>query len=77
MKELIRVKDLKTYFFTHEGTVKAVDGINLKINKGETLGLVGESGCGKSVTALSIMRLIPSPPGKIVSGKIHFEGKNL
>ena len=77
MKELLRVKDLKTYFFTHEGTVKAVDGINLKVSKGETLGLVGESGCGKSVTALSIMRLIPSPPGKIVGGKIHFEGKNL
>ena len=51
MKELLRVKDLKTYFFTHEGTVKAVDGINLKVSKGETLGLVGESGCGKSVTA--------------------------
>ncbi len=63
MKELLRVKDLKTYFFTHDGTVKAVDGINLKVSKGETLGLVGESGCGKSVTALSIMRLIPSPPG--------------
>ena len=77
MNELLEVKDLKTYFFTHEGTVKAVDGINLKVNKGETLGLVGESGCGKSVTALSIMRLIPSPPGKIVGGKIHFEGKNL
>jgi peptide/nickel transport system ATP-binding protein/oligopeptide transport system ATP-binding protein len=77
MKELLRVKDLKTYFFTHEGPVKAVDGINLKVSKGETLGLVGESGCGKSVTALSIMRLIPSPPGKIVGGEIHFEGKNL
>ena len=77
MKELLRVKDLKTYFFTHDGTVKAVDGINLKVSKGETLGLVGESGCGKSVTALSIMRLIPSPPGKIVGGEIHFEGKNL
>ncbi len=77
MKELLRVKDLKTYFFTHEGTVKAVDGINLKVSKGETLGLVGESGCGKSVTALSIMRLIPSPPGKIVGGKIHFEDKSL
>jgi len=77
MNELLEVKDLKTYFFTHEGTVKAVDGINLKLNKGETLGLVGESGCGKSVTALSIMRLIPSPPGKIVGGKIRFEGNNL
>ncbi len=77
MNELLKIKDLKTYFFTHEGTVKAVDGINLTVNKGETLGLVGESGCGKSVTALSIMRLIPSPPGKVVGGKIYFEGKNL
>ncbi len=77
MKELLKVKGLKTYFFTYEGTVKAVDNINLKIKKGETLGLVGESGCGKSVTALSILRLIPSPPGKIVGGEIIFEGKNL
>jgi peptide/nickel transport system ATP-binding protein/oligopeptide transport system ATP-binding protein len=77
MKEILKIEELKTYFFTHEGTVKAVDGINLKIKKGETLGLVGESGCGKSVTALSIMRLIQSPPGKIVSGKIYFDGKNL
>jgi oligopeptide/dipeptide ABC transporter ATP-binding protein len=77
MEELLRVEDLKTYFFTHEGTVKAVDGVTFTINKGETLGLVGESGCGKSVTALSIMRLIQSPPGKIVGGKILLEGKNL
>lgn len=77
MEELLRVEDLKTYFFTHEGTVKAVDGVTFSINKGETLGLVGESGCGKSVTALSIMRLIQSPPGKIVGGKIYLEGKNL
>jgi len=77
MKELLNIKNLKTYFFTHEGTAKAVDGISLKINKGETLGLVGESGCGKSVTALSITRLIQNPPGKIVDGKIYFEGKNL
>jgi len=77
MKDILKIEKLKTYFFTHEGTIKAVDGINLKIKKGETLGLVGESGCGKSVTALSIMRLIPSPPGKIVSGKIYFDGKNL
>lgn len=77
MEELLRVEDLKTYFFTHEGTVKAVDGVSFTINKGETLGLVGESGCGKSVTALSIMRLIQTPPGKIVSGKILLEGKNL
>ena len=77
MEELLRVEDLKTYFFTHEGTVKAVDGVSFTLNKGETLGLVGESGCGKSVTALSIMRLVQSPPGKIVSGKIIFEGQNL
>lgn len=77
MEELLRVEDLKTYFLTYEGTIKAVDGVSLTINKGETLGLVGESGCGKSVTALSIMRLIQSPPGKIVGGKIFFEGKNL
>jgi len=77
MKELLKTKNLKTHFFTHEGTVKAVNGISFKINQGETLGLVGESGCGKSVTALSIMRLIPHPPGKIVSGEIYFEGRNL
>jgi peptide/nickel transport system ATP-binding protein/oligopeptide transport system ATP-binding protein len=77
MEELLKVEDLKTYFFTHEGTVKAVDGVSFTLNKGETLGLVGESGCGKSVTALSIMRLVQSPPGRIVSGKIFFEGKNL
>ncbi|MEE9175343.1 MAG: ABC transporter ATP-binding protein [Thermodesulfobacteriota bacterium] len=77
MKELLKAKNLKTHFFTHEGTVKAVNGISFDINLGETLGLVGESGCGKSVTALSIMRLIPHPPGKIVSGEIYFEGRNL
>ena len=77
MEEILKIEGLNTYFFTHEGTVKAVNNINLKLKKGETLGLVGESGCGKSVTAYSIMRLIPSPPGKIVNGKIFFEGKNL
>ena len=77
MEELLRVEDLKTYFFTHEGTVKAVDGVSFTINKGETLGLVGESVCGKSVTALSIMRLVQSPPGKIVGGKIFLEGTDL
>jgi oligopeptide/dipeptide ABC transporter ATP-binding protein len=77
MEEILRVENLQTYFFTHEGTVKAVDGVSFTINKGETLGLVGESGCGKSVTALSIMRLVQSPPGKIVGGKIIFEGTNL
>jgi len=77
MKTLLEIKNLKTHFFTHEGTVKAVDGVSFKINQGETLGIVGESGSGKSVTALSVMRLIPHPPGKIVGGEIYFEGKNL
>src|SRR5712664_1353180 len=63
---LLDVKNLKTYFFTDEGVVRAVDGVDLYIEKGETLGVVGESGCGKSVTALSIMKLIPQPPGRIV-----------
>lgn len=73
---LLEVKDLKTYFQTRAGLVRAVDGVDLYINQGELLGLVGESGCGKSITALSIMRLI-SPPGKIVGGEIIFDGKNL
>ncbi len=77
MKTLLEIKNLKTHFFTHEGTVKAVDGISFKINQGETLGIVGESGSGKSVTALSVMRLIPHPPGKIVNGEVYFEGKDL
>src|SRR3990167_5968885 len=79
MKEeiLLKTENLKTHFITNSGTIKAVDGVNIEVKRGETLGLVGESGCGKSVTALSILRLIPSPPGKIVSGKIYFEGKNL
>ena len=75
--ELLKVSNLSTHFFSEEGTVKAVDGVNFSIQKGETLGIVGESGCGKSVTALSIMRLVPNPPGKIVSGTIQFEGGNL
>src|SRR5439155_756010 len=62
---------------THEDVVRAVDGVDLYIDKGETLGVVGESGCGKSVTALSIMRLIPHPPGRIVDGQIHYAGRNL
>ena len=76
-ERLLEVKGLKTHFFTDEGVVRAVDGIDLYINKGETLGVVGESGCGKSVTALSIMRLIPTPPGRIVEGSIHYNGRNL
>lgn len=74
---LLTVKNLKTYFYTDEGASKAVDGIDFEIYPGETLGIVGESGCGKSVTALSIMRLIPEPPGKIVDGEILFREKNL
>ena len=77
MAPLLEVRDLKTYFFTDDGVVKAVDGISYDIEAGETLGLVGESGCGKSVSALSLLRLIPSPPGRIVSGEVLFEGEDL
>lgn len=73
---LLIVSDLKTYFYTEDGVVKAVDGVDFTVRRGEVLGLVGESGCGKSVTSLSIMRLI-SVPGKVVEGKITFEGINL
>ncbi|WP_047983520.1 ABC transporter ATP-binding protein [Ornithinibacillus californiensis] len=76
-KELLEIKNLKTYFFTDEGTVRAVDGVDLELNKGETLGIVGESGSGKSMMSLSIMGLIPNPPGKIVDGQINFKDKNL
>lgn len=74
---LLRVSDLKTYFHTYEGLGKAVDGVDFEVERGETVGIVGESGCGKSVTALSILRLIPDPPGKIVAGEILFEGMDL
>jgi oligopeptide transport system ATP-binding protein len=74
---LLEVRGLRTHFFTADGQVPAVDGVDLQISAGKTLGLVGESGCGKSVTALSIMRLIPSPPGRIVAGEVLFEGRNL
>jgi len=73
---ILKIRGLKTYFFLEEGVVKAVDGVDLDIKKGEILGLVGETGCGKSVTALSILRLIQSP-GKIVEGKVIFEGEDL
>ena len=75
-QSLLEVRNLNTYYYTEDGVVKAVDGVDFTINRGEVLGLVGESGCGKSVTSLSIMRLI-SPPGKIMEGEIVFEGKNL
>ena len=77
MATLLQINDLKTYFFTYEGVVKAVDGVTYDLQEGEILGLVGESGCGKSVSALSILRLIPNPPGKIVGGEIIFDGKNI
>ncbi|RMF93800.1 MAG: ABC transporter ATP-binding protein [Candidatus Schekmanbacteria bacterium] len=76
-KTLLNVEDLKTYFYKNDKVIKAVDGLSFKINEGEIHGIVGESGCGKSVTAFSILKLIPSPPGKIVSGKIIFEGKEI
>src|ERR671916_306967 len=74
---LLSVKDLRTYFQTEDGTVRAVDGISFDLERGETLGIVGESGSGKSVTNLSIIRLIPEPPGKIVSGEVVFEGQDI
>jgi oligopeptide transport system ATP-binding protein len=67
---VLEVKDLKTQFFTRDGVVKAVDGVTFSVHSGEVVGLVGESGCGKSMTSLSIMRLIPQPPGKIVNGQV-------
>ncbi len=76
-KKILEVKNLKTYFFIDEGIARAVDDVSLHLFAEETLGIVGESGCGKSVTSLSIMRLIPHPPGKIVSGDITFEGKDV
>ena len=77
MANLLEVKDLATHFFTQDGVVKAVDGISYTLAEGEVLGVVGESGCGKSVHALSIMRLVANPPGRIVGGEILFEGENL
>jgi oligopeptide/dipeptide ABC transporter ATP-binding protein len=74
---LLEIRGLKTYFFTYEGVSKAVDGVDLSIRQDETVGVVGESGCGKSVTALSILRLVPEPPGRIVGGTIDFKGRNL
>lgn len=75
--KVLEIKNLKTYFFTDEGIVKAVDGVSFDLKGSETLGIVGETGSGKSVTALSILKLIPQPPGKIVSGEIIFDGKDL
>jgi len=77
MSTLLDIKNLSTHFNTSAGTIKAVNDVSFELREGETLGLVGESGCGKSVTALSIMRLVPSPPGRIVSGDVIFQGQNL
>jgi peptide/nickel transport system ATP-binding protein/oligopeptide transport system ATP-binding protein len=74
---LLSIEELKTYFYTFDGVAKAVDDVSLSLDKGEVLGLVGESGCGKSVTAQSVMRLIPDPPGKIAHGRIDFDGLDL
>ena len=74
---LLEVNNLKTYFFTRAGVIKAVDDVSFVMRRGETLGVVGESGCGKSVTALSVMRLVANPPGRIVSGEIRFDGEDL
>ena len=75
--DLLEVQELKTYFYTFDGIARAVEGVSFGLNKGETLGIVGESGCGKSVTALSVMRLIPEPPGKIVHGRILLNGNDI
>jgi len=77
MTSLLEVKGLKTRFFTQDGVVQAVNGVSYILGEGEALGIVGESGCGKSVSVLSIMRLIPDPPGKIVGGEVMFEGRDL
>lgn len=77
MENLLEVKNLKTYFFTEDGVVPAVDGVDFNLKPGEVLGIVGESGSGKSVTSASILRLIPKPPGKIVEGSILFEGREI
>ncbi|MCY4504057.1 MAG: ABC transporter ATP-binding protein [Alphaproteobacteria bacterium] len=74
---VLEIENLQTHFFTNDGVVRAVDGVSYSVRRGETLGVVGESGCGKSVTALSILRLVASPPGRIVGGAIRLEGRNL
>ena len=77
MEEVLRIDDLKTYFFTDEGIARAVDGVSLSVERGRTLGLVGESGCGKSVTALSVLRLVPGPQGRIAGGAIRLAGREI
>ncbi|KWX88957.1 peptide ABC transporter ATP-binding protein, partial [Paenibacillus riograndensis] len=77
VQPILKVEELHTHFFTERGEVPAVDGVDLYINPGEVLGVVGESGCGKSVTSLSILKLVPNPPGKIVSGRILLKGQDI
>ena len=77
VEPLLRVDNLRTYFDTLDGTVRSVDGVSYDVHAGQTLGVVGESGCGKSVTALSILRLVPQPPGRYVGGRILFHGMDL
>ena len=77
MDKVLEVKNLSTNFYTDEGVIKAVDGLSYDIKKGECVGIVGESGCGKSVSAMSVLRLIPYPPGIIEGGEINFKGNNL
>ena len=74
---MLEIRGLKTHFATDDGMVQAVDGVDLSIDRGETLGVVGESGCGKTVTAMSVLKLIPMPPGKIVAGQILYQGRDL
>lgn len=76
-EKLLEVKNLRTSFFTAEGEVKSVDDVSYYVNKGEVIAIVGESGCGKSVTQMSVMQLVQMPPGKILGGKVLLEGKNL
>jgi len=76
-KTILKIRGLRTYFFTRRGTVRAVDGVDLDLQKSECLCLVGESGCGKTVTALSILKLIDSPPGRIIGGEVYYHNLNL
>ena len=77
MGRLLTIEDLKIYFHILAGTVRAVDGVSFHLDQGETLGMVGESGCGKSVTAMSLLQLIPMPPGELAGGRAEFEGRDL
>ena len=77
MAPLVSVRNLRTHFYTQDGVVQAVNGVSFDVGEGETLGVVGESGCGKSVTVSSMMRLIPQPPGKIVDGEVWFQDRDV